>query len=79
MNNLFQILVRHGYTLLFLGVFGEQIGLPLPAEPLLLAAGVVAAEDSGLYSRVERKNKPMRLIVLTRANVRARMAGISAA
>lgn len=44
MNNLFQILIRHGYTLLFLGVFGEQIGLPLPAEPLLLAAGAMAGE-----------------------------------
>jgi membrane protein DedA with SNARE-associated domain len=41
-NNLIQILIRHGYTLLFTGVLGEQLGLPLPAELLLLLAGAVA-------------------------------------
>ncbi len=35
-------LVRHGYTVLFAWVFVEQIGLPLPSVPLLLAAGALA-------------------------------------
>ena len=35
-------LVRHGYLLLFAWVFVEQLGLPLPSAPLLLAAGALA-------------------------------------
>ena len=31
-----------GYTILFLWVFAEQIGLPIPAAPALLAAGALA-------------------------------------
>lgn len=42
MNDLIQILIRHGYLLVFGGVLGEQLGLPLPAELLLLAAGALA-------------------------------------
>ena len=34
-----QFLVRHGYLLLFAIVFVEQVGVPLPAVPFLLAAG----------------------------------------
>ena len=37
-----QFLIRHGYTVLFAWVFAEQIGLPLPSVPLLLAAGALA-------------------------------------
>lgn len=37
-----QFLVRHGYLLLFGVVFAEQIGVPLPAIPFLLAAGALA-------------------------------------
>jgi membrane protein DedA with SNARE-associated domain len=37
-----QFLVRHGYTVLFVGVLVEQIGLPVPAVPFLLAAGALA-------------------------------------
>jgi membrane protein DedA with SNARE-associated domain len=35
-------LIQHGYVLLFIWVLVEQIGLPLPAIPLLLAAGALA-------------------------------------
>src|SRR5215472_692709 len=35
-----------GYLLLFAWVFAEQIGLPLPAAPALLAAGALAAGGS---------------------------------
>lgn len=37
-----QFLIRHGYVVLFVFVVAEQIGLPLPAIPLLLAAGALA-------------------------------------
>ncbi len=37
-----QFLIQHGYALLFGWVLVEQIGLPIPAIPLLLAAGALA-------------------------------------
>lgn len=33
----------YGYLLLFAWVFAEQLGLPLPAAPALLAAGALSA------------------------------------
>lgn len=41
MDAIFDVLVRYGYLVLFGGVLAEQIGLPLPSEPLLLAAGAL--------------------------------------
>ena len=38
-------LVRHGPGVLFAAVFVEQMGVPLPAAPWLLAAGALAATD----------------------------------
>lgn len=37
-----QFLIRHGYTIIFVWVLGEQIGLPIPAVPVLIAAGALA-------------------------------------
>jgi membrane protein DedA with SNARE-associated domain len=37
-----QFLIRHGYTVIFAFVLAEQLGFPLPAIPVLLAAGAVA-------------------------------------
>jgi len=42
MQSLIDVLLRHGYTVVFGWVLAEQIGLPLPAEPFLLASGGVA-------------------------------------
>jgi membrane protein DedA with SNARE-associated domain len=42
MQGLIDLLLRHGYTVIFGWVLAEQIGLPLPAEPFLLASGGVA-------------------------------------
>jgi membrane protein DedA with SNARE-associated domain len=42
LNETIAFLVRHGYTVLFAWVLVEQIGLPLPSVPLLLAAGALA-------------------------------------
>lgn len=42
MDDVFRFLVRHGYAMLFAWVAAEQIGFPVPAIPLLLAAGALA-------------------------------------
>lgn len=42
MDDLTRQLVEHGYLILFLWVFLDQAGLPLPSAPLLLAAGAFA-------------------------------------
>jgi membrane protein DedA with SNARE-associated domain/rhodanese-related sulfurtransferase len=39
-----QILLMYGYILLFVWVLVEQLGVPLPATPLLVAAGALSAE-----------------------------------
>ena len=36
-------ITKHGYLLLFAWVAAEQLGAPLPAVPILIAAGVLAA------------------------------------
>src|SRR5213595_2755400 len=43
MNETLEFLVRHGAAVLFAAVFVEQLGVPLPAAPWLLAAGALAA------------------------------------
>jgi membrane protein DedA with SNARE-associated domain/rhodanese-related sulfurtransferase len=42
MNETIEFLVRHGAAVLFVAVFIEQMGIPLPAAPWLLAAGAMA-------------------------------------
>jgi membrane protein DedA with SNARE-associated domain len=42
MHTTLDFLLRHGYMVLLGWVFGEQIGLPVPSLPLLLAAGALA-------------------------------------
>jgi membrane protein DedA with SNARE-associated domain/rhodanese-related sulfurtransferase len=42
MSAVTHFLVQHGYVLLLAWVFVEQIGLPVPAAPVLLAAGALA-------------------------------------
>jgi membrane protein DedA with SNARE-associated domain/rhodanese-related sulfurtransferase len=42
MNETLDFLVRHGITVVFAAVFVEQMGVPLPAIPWLLAAGALA-------------------------------------
>ena len=42
MKDLMQFLILHGYTVIFLWVLAEQIGVPAPVAPLLLAAGALA-------------------------------------
>ena len=42
MHRTLEFLLHHGYTVLLAWVFAEQVGVPLPAMPLLLAAGALA-------------------------------------
>lgn len=42
MDDLLQMLVRHGYVFLPIFVFLDQLGFPLPAAPVLLGAGALA-------------------------------------
>ena len=44
MNDTLQFVVQYGYALLFGWVMIEQGGLPIPATPLLLAAGALAGQ-----------------------------------
>lgn len=42
MKEIVEFLVRHGYSVLFAWVLAEEVGLPLPSAPMLLAAGALA-------------------------------------
>jgi membrane protein DedA with SNARE-associated domain len=42
MNETFQFLAHHGYAVILVWVCAEQAGVPVPALPLLLAAGALA-------------------------------------
>ncbi len=42
MDGALDVLVRHGYLVLFVWVLAEQIGLPIPAVPVMMAAGALA-------------------------------------
>src|SRR5262245_35553013 len=46
MNEVLEPLLKHGYTVLFLAVLAEQIGLPLPSGVVLIAAGSLAGSHS---------------------------------
>lgn len=42
MHSALDFLLHHGYAVLLVWVFSEQIGLPVPSLPILLAAGALA-------------------------------------
>ena len=42
MHEIIPFLIKHGYTVLFLWVFAETIGLPLPSSPLFVTVGALA-------------------------------------
>src|SRR5579864_3153952 len=42
MNQFLTFLLRHGYSVVFAFVLAEQIGLPVPSTPILLAMGALA-------------------------------------
>ena len=42
MSETARFLLAHGYSVVFAWVFAEQVGLPIPSIPILLAAGALA-------------------------------------
>jgi len=50
MHSALEFLLHHGYVVLLAWVFAEQIGLPVPSLPILLAAGALAG--TGRFSFV---------------------------
>jgi hypothetical protein len=51
MPDINQILVKYGLPLVFGAVLVEQIGVPLPAIPWLLAIGALTAEGTNRVNR----------------------------
>ncbi|MBI2682221.1 MAG: VTT domain-containing protein [Acidobacteriales bacterium] len=43
MRTTFHFLLQHGYAVLFVWVLAEQLGLPIPTIPILMAAGALIA------------------------------------
>jgi membrane protein DedA with SNARE-associated domain len=43
MNDIVQLVMKHGYSVLFGALFAHQLGLPVPGPLFLLAAGALAA------------------------------------
>ena len=46
MSELVPVLLQYGYVILFVFVLAEQVGLPLPAVPVLLGIGALAGSGS---------------------------------
>ena len=42
MGDTLQFLVKHGYLVLFGSVLAQQLGVPLPSTPFIVAAGALA-------------------------------------
>lgn len=55
MQSLIDVLIRHGYSVVFGWVLAEQIGLPLPAESFLLAGRADLRHRGALGARVLRR------------------------
>lgn len=49
MKETLDFVVRHGYLILFLSVLTEQMGVPLPSIPMLLAIGALAGNGQFSY------------------------------
>ena len=49
MNQILEFLLRHGYAVLFVSVLVEQLGIPLPSIPILLAVGALAGRGDLAY------------------------------
>ena len=52
MLELIQFLIQHGYSLLFVWILGEQLGLPIPSAPIMLAAGAIAGTGEMHFSLI---------------------------
>jgi len=46
MDEVIQFIIQHGYSSVFASVLADQIGVPVPASPILLAGAAIAAKRS---------------------------------
>jgi membrane protein DedA with SNARE-associated domain len=52
-NEIFQFVLRHGYSILFAALFAHQIGVPIPGPLFLLSAGALAAAGKlGIFQTI---------------------------
>ena len=49
MHGTLEFVLKHGYLVVFLSVLAEQIGLPIPSLPILLAMGALAGKGQMSY------------------------------
>jgi membrane protein DedA with SNARE-associated domain len=49
MHQTLDFVLKHGYLVIFVNVLLEQLGLPIPATPVLLAFGALAGEGKMAY------------------------------
>jgi membrane protein DedA with SNARE-associated domain len=49
MHQTLEFVLKHGYLVIFLNVLLEQLGLPIPATPVLLAFGALSGEGKMVY------------------------------
>ena len=49
MHEIIPFLIKHGYTVLFVWVFAETIGLPLPSAPLFITVVALAGMATCIY------------------------------
>ena len=49
MKETLEFVIRHGYAILFVSVLAEQVGIPIPSLPMLLAIGALAANHQLSY------------------------------
>jgi membrane protein DedA with SNARE-associated domain len=52
MADTLQFLVKHGYVVLFVSVLAQQLGLPLPSTPFIIAAGALAQSGQLSFAAV---------------------------
>src|SRR5438067_10359083 len=52
MSDLLQFLLKYGYIVIFGAAFAEQIGLPLPAVPLLVGMGALSRSGDFSFAMV---------------------------
>lgn len=71
MDALTSLLAEHGLSLVFANVLLAQLGLPLPALPILIVAGALVAD--GTLSAL-----PLSLAVITASLLRPLEGGIEA-
>jgi len=50
LNEIVQFVIQHGYSVLFAWVLAEQLGMPIPSMPMLLAAGAVSGTHQLYFS-----------------------------